>query len=94
MSFVNAANVNFCNLPGERNIFTNVRHKEVRENFEHTMALFQEKGVIFRPQPKEPHNRLSLVTVPPIDSKQLFEPRIYRKRQPAFMMRDEIMGVK
>lgn len=77
--------VNFCNLPGQRNIFTNTSRKDVRENFEHTMALFQEKGVIFKPQPKPLDGHLSLETVSPIGPKQLFEPRFYKKRIPAFM---------
>ena len=71
--------VNFCNLPGQRNIFTNTSRKDIMENFEHTMALFQEKGVIFKPQSKALDNRLSLETISPIESKQLFLPRVYKK---------------
>lgn len=77
--------VNFCNLTGQRNIFTNPSRKDVNENFEHTMALFQERGVIFKPQPKSTVGRLSLETVSPIETKRLFEPRVYRKKNPAFM---------
>lgn len=77
--------VNFCNLPGQRNIFTNNSRKDAKENFEHTMALFQEKGVIFKPQSKTLDSRLSLETISPIESKQLFEPRVYRKKIPTFM---------
>ena len=77
--------VNFSNLPGQRNIFTNNSRKDVKENFEHTMALFQEKGVIFKPQSKAFDSRISLETISPIESKQLFEPRVYRKKNPAFM---------
>lgn len=49
------------------------------------MALFQEKGVIFKPQSKTLDSRLCLETISPIESKQLFEPRVYRKKIPAFM---------
>lgn len=74
--------VNFCNLPGQRNIFTNTTKKDVMENFEHTMALFQEKGVIFKPQSKPADSRSSLEMIPPIETKQLFETRLYRKKMP------------
>ena len=66
--------VNFCNIPGQRNIFTNTSHRDVWENFEHTMALFIENG---------------LVAIPSIDINQLFEPRIYRKRKPVFMKKGD-----
>ena len=85
--------VNFCNLPGQRNIFTNTNRKDLRENFEHTMALFQEKGVIFKPNPKPIDSRLSLETISPIDNKQLFEPRIYRKKVPTFMAENKSEGL-
>ena len=85
---------NFCNLPGQRNIFTNTSRKDVRENFEHTMALFQEKGVIYKPQPKSVDGRHSLETISPINSNQLFEPRIYRKKVPAFMNEDNGLNAK
>lgn len=77
--------VNFSNLPGQRNIFLNTKHTDVNENFEHTMALFQEKGVINTPQTRKPDNRLSLETLSPIQSDTLFVPRLYRKRMPVFM---------
>lgn len=77
--------VNFCNQPDHLNIFTNTGHRDVRENFEHTMALFQEKGIIFKPQPKLEGGRLSLETISPVESKRLFEPRVYKSKMPAFM---------
>lgn len=40
--------VNFCNLNGIRNIFTNDGRKDVKENFKKIMSLFQDKGVIFK----------------------------------------------
>ena len=85
--------VNFCNLPGKRNIFTNTNRKDLRENFEHTMALFQEKGVIFKPTPKPIDSRISLETISPIDNKQLFEPRIYKKKVPTFMAENKSDGL-
>lgn len=44
--------VNFCNLKGIRNIFTNDGRKDVKENFKKIMSLFQDKGVIFKSQGK------------------------------------------
>ena len=85
--------VNFCNLPDQGNIFTNTSHKDIWENFEHTMALFQEKGVIFKPQPKPTDSRLSLETISPIEYKKLFEPRFYRKKTPSFMTENKGEGL-
>lgn len=85
--------VNFCNLPEQRNIFTNASRKDVNKNFEHTMALFQEKGIIYKPQIKPISNPLSLEVIAPIESKQLFEPRTYRKRMPAFMNDGSVNGL-
>lgn len=78
--------VNFCNLPGKHNIFTNTCRGDVKENFEHTMALFQEKGMIYKPQPQPTDCRLSLATISlVVETKQLFVPHVYRKKIPAFM---------
>lgn len=85
--------VNFCNIPGQRNIFTNTSRKDLKENFEHTMALFQEKGVIFKPQLKPTDSRLSLETISPIENKKLFEPRVYRKKIPNFMAENKGEGL-
>ena len=85
--------VNFCNLPGKRNIFTNTTRKDVAENFEHTMALFQERNVIYKPQAKPISTRLSLEEISPIEPNKLFEPRVYRKKLPAFMNEKSVNGL-
>ena len=85
--------VNFCNLLGQHNIFTNTSRKDLRENFEHTMALFQEKGVIFKPLPKPTDSRLSLETISPIENKHLFESKVYRKKIPTFMTENKGDGL-
>ena len=73
--------VNFCNIPGERNIFSNTKHKDTRDNFENTMALFQEKGIIRKPQTKALTTPFHLDLVPPLPEQEpLFEARIYRKK--------------
>ena len=72
--------VNFCNLTRQRNIFSNLKSKSLKDNFENTMALFQEKGVIYTPEPKQSGSHLSLSLSYPIDTKPLIEPRVYRKR--------------
>lgn len=41
--------------------------------------------MIFKPQSKALDSRLCLETISPVESKQLFEPRVYRKKIPAFM---------
>ena len=58
------------------------------------MALFQEKGVIFKPQIIPTDGRLSLETISPIETKRLFEPRVYRKKIPAFMNEDNGLMTK
>lgn len=85
--------VNFCNLPEQRNIFTNTTRKNVMENFEHTMALFQEKELIYKPQVKPLSDRLSLETITPIETNKLFEPRIYRKRSTVFLKQENEFGL-
>lgn len=73
--------VNFCNIPGERNIFSNTKHKDTRDNFENTMAVFQEKGIIRKPQTKALTTPFHLDLVPPLPEQEpLFEARIYRKK--------------
>lgn len=73
--------VNFCNMPGERNIFTNTKQKDTLDNFENTMAMFQEEGVVRKPQSKSLASPFHLDLMPPLQEQEpLFESRIYRKR--------------
>lgn len=73
--------VNFCNLPGERNIFTNPKQKDTRDNFENVMAEFQERGVIRKPQKVDIKSPFHLDLMPPIpEHEPLFEARVYRKK--------------
>ena len=73
--------VNFCNMPGRRNIFTNTKQKDTRDNFENVMAEFQEKGVIRKPQQVDIKSPFHLDLMPPIpEHEPLFETRLYRKK--------------
>ena len=84
--------VNFCNLNRQRNIFSNLKSKSLKDNFENTMALLQEKGVIYTPEPKQSGSHLRLTLSFPIDKKQIFEPRVYKKIMPEFMKESEESG--
>lgn len=69
--------VNFCNLPGQTNIFTNPKRKSLSDNFENVMAHFQKEGVIGDPRSVSALYSVSLV--PPVGEKPLFTPRVYKE---------------
>lgn len=73
--------VNFCNMTERRNIFTNAKQKDARDNFENVMAIFQEKGVIRKPQRTDMKSPFLLdLTLPLQEQEPLFEARAYRKK--------------
>lgn len=71
--------VNFCNIPGQPNIFTNPKRKNLSDNFENVMAHFQKDGVIGNP--KSVSALFSVTLVPPVGKDPLFIPRVYKARK-------------
>lgn len=67
--------VNISNNPGSRNIFTNPKRKNLNDNFENVMSMFQKEGKVAvpKPQPKTPLS-IDSSLLKPI---RLFEPRHY-----------------
>lgn len=70
--------VNICNNPGSRNIFSNPKKRNLNDNFENVMAMFQKEGKVAvpKPQPKTPLG-IDSSLLNPI---RLFEPRYYKAK--------------
>ena len=74
--------VNFCNLPGQANIFANPKRKNVNDNFDNVMAKFQKEGKIIKPNLNR--TPFDLEITPPIIESPLFRSRIYQERIPTY----------
>lgn len=78
-NYENRIFVNFCNNPGNRNIFSNPKKESLNDNFENVMAVFQKEGKIATPKPQP--KTLSGIVSPLLQPlNPLYKPRNYRAK--------------